>query len=108
MLSHRGLKMQLMTIRQYLESIDFEVCYQTLSHRLTLLGVKPLHFKKIGKNMAGMFKLADLHAAASYKRRLPRKPQPTVFQTDILTFLSKPLTPVHRWYGYRSEELKWL
>jgi hypothetical protein len=100
--------MQLMTIREYLEMIEFEVCYQTLSHRLTLLGVKPLHFKRVGKNLAGLFKLSDLQAAGNYKKRLPRKPQPIVLQTEILTFLSNPLTPVHRWYGYRNEELKWL
>jgi hypothetical protein len=46
--------MQLMTIREYLEMIEFEICYQTLSHRLTLLGVKPLQFKRVGKNLAGL------------------------------------------------------
>jgi hypothetical protein len=100
--------MKLMTIREYLETIGCKVCDQTLRHRLTLLGARPLNFKKVGKNMVGLFELADLNAAADYKRRLPRKPQPKVAQTDIIRFLSVPLTPVHCWYGYRSEELKWL
>jgi hypothetical protein len=80
-----------------------EVSYEVARHRIQKAGLKPVdyYYSPFGGRVK-VFNLEEMEVAfnAPIQERKRRKAEPVT--NTITPFLSVPLTPTHRWYGFNA------
>jgi hypothetical protein len=80
-----------------------DVSYEVMRHRVKKTGIKPIRYtiSPLGGRIR-VYSLFDLERAfkTPVGKRKKRNPAPII--KIMRSFLSVPLTPVHRWYGFNA------